>query len=70
VVYLPSGGPNDLDLSEASGRFGVKWFNPRAGGQLETGSVQTAAGGGKASLGQPPHDAGEDWVVVVKRQGS
>ena len=29
LVYLPSGGATDLDLSSAKGTFSVQWFNPR-----------------------------------------
>ena len=39
LVYLPSGGTTDLDLSGAQGAFSVNWFNPRAGGKLINGPV-------------------------------
>ena len=67
IVYLPSGGSADLDLTNAPGDFTVRWFNPRTGGDLRAGSVAKLTGGNKASLGNPPADAGEDWVVVVTR---
>ena len=34
LVFLPTGGTTDLDLSGSSGSFSVRWFNPRAGGAL------------------------------------
>ena len=62
------------------GSFEVRWFNPRSGGPLQTGSVanidntnnasHTAAGDNDASkhlLGQPPSDPDQDWVVLVRR---
>ena len=67
LVYLPNGGTTDLDLSVAKGAFTVKWFNPRAGGDLLNGSVNTVNGGGSVSLGNPPADATEDWLVVIRR---
>jgi hypothetical protein len=67
LVYLAEGGTTDLDLSGTSGSFNVKWFNPRAGGKLVDGSVKSVKGGGKAALGNPPADASEDWLVVVRR---
>jgi hypothetical protein len=67
LVYLPSGGSTDLDMSGAKGTFRVKWFNPRTGGKLVTGSVKSVKGGAKVALGNPPADAGEDWLVVVRR---
>jgi len=65
LVYLPNGGSTDLDLSTAKGSFTVKWFNPRAGGKLVTGSVNSVEGGGSVALGKPPTDADEDWLVVI-----
>ena len=67
LVFLRDGGTTDLDLSGANGNFTVKWFNPRSGGALVDGSVKSVKGGGKVSLGNPPADSAEDWVVVVRR---
>jgi hypothetical protein len=61
LVYLPSGGSVDLDLSAASGDFSVSWFNPRDGG-----APRPSAGvrGPKASLTAPSTD---DWLAVVRK---
>jgi hypothetical protein len=67
IVFLRDGGTTDLDLSGASGSFPVEWFNPRVGGALQEGSVKSAKAGGKAPLGNPPGDPGEDWLIVVRR---
>jgi hypothetical protein len=67
LVYLPTGGTTDLDLGGANGAFSVKWFNPRTGGALSDGPVKSVTGGGKVSLGHPPADANEDWLVVVRK---
>ena len=67
LVYLPDGGSSDLDLSQAKGRFVVNWFNPRAGGELQAGSVTGVGGGGEVSLGNPPGDPQQDWLAVVQR---
>lgn len=67
LVYLPSGGSSQLDLSDATGNFTVAWFNPRSGGDLAAGSKKTVKGGGRVNLGQPPADPQEDWLVVVRR---
>jgi hypothetical protein len=67
LVYLPNGGTSDLDLSAAKGTFTVKWFNPRAGGALLNGSVNTVKGGCSVALGNPPADATEDWLVVIRK---
>jgi hypothetical protein len=67
LVYLPKGGTTELDLGAVAGRFGVKWFNPRAGGALQDGSVKSVNGGGKVTLGNPPAEAGEDWLAVIRK---
>ncbi len=67
LVYFPSGGTSELDLSAAKGTFTVKWFNPREGGKLSNGSIKSIEGGGTVALGNPPADAGEDWLIVVRR---
>ncbi len=67
LVYLPTGGTAELDLSGTTGNFRVEWFNPRTGGALLDGTVKQVAGGGKVSLGAPPKDANEDWLAVVRK---
>lgn len=67
VVYLPAGGTTSLDLSQASGRFVVSWFDPRHGGSMKRGSVASVAGGGTVALGEPPDSPAEDWAIVVRR---
>ena len=70
VVYLPAGGDATLDLANAAGAFDVRWYNPRSGGALVYGTRLQVVGGGSVSLGAPPADPGEDWVVIVRRQES
>ncbi len=67
LVYLPSGGTVDLDLSLVSGQFSVSWFDPRNGGVLRQGSVRSVAGGMLRSLGASPGDDAEDWLSIVRR---
>ena len=68
LVYLPNGGTTELDLSAATGRFQVTWFNPRDGGELQAGSVASVNGGGSVELGSAPSDPQEDWLVVLRRK--
>jgi hypothetical protein len=65
AVYLPNGTPSgSLDLSEAPGRYMQRWYNPRTG-EFE-GSAFLKPGGGPLSLGEPPSDWAEDWVVLLE----
>ncbi len=68
VVYLPSGGTTHLDLGSSSASFPVKWYNPRAGGPLRTGTIRTISGPGSVAIGHPPQDNNKDWVVLIKRK--
>jgi hypothetical protein len=63
AIYLPSGGTTDLSL--LAGTYGVKWYDPRIGGDLQEGSVTNLAGPGWLNVGQPPANASSDWVVLV-----
>ena len=67
LVYLPSGGAAQLDLSKATGQFSIEWFDPRNGGAVMRGSVTAVKGGAPASVGMPPDNPDEDWLAVVRR---
>jgi hypothetical protein len=67
LVYLPSGGATNLDLTAATGEFAVWWFNPRTGGELQQGSVKRLAGGSDVSIGNSGDDSGQDWLALIQR---
>jgi hypothetical protein len=67
LVYLPSGGAASLDLSKAGGLFAVEWFDPRNGGPLKKGSLSAIKAGANTTLGLPPDNPDQDWLVVVRR---
>ncbi|NJK37255.1 MAG: hypothetical protein HC825_00035 [Oscillatoriales cyanobacterium RM1_1_9] len=64
AVYLPNGGTTNIDLP--SGAFTVQWYNPRTGGELQTGTVTDLTGGGSVGIGQAPGDRSQDWVALVQ----
>lgn len=65
AVQLPSGGTVSLNLAE--GEYSVRWYDPRAGGELREGSVTSVQGPGVKPLGNPPAERNKDWVVLVKK---
>jgi hypothetical protein len=65
AVYLPAGGNASLQLGP--GNYTIQWYNPRAGGALQQGTVRRVQGPGVQSLGAPPADPGKDWVALVRR---
>jgi len=67
AVYLPYGGTTELDLGTTTGTFRVRWFNPREGGPLQTGTLISTTGPGKVDIGQPSRDTDKDWVALIER---
>jgi hypothetical protein len=68
AVYLPKGGPAELNLDDSQATYSVQWFNPRQGGALRSGSITQLKGPGKVSIGKPPADPDKDWVALIKRK--
>jgi len=66
AIYLPASGTTNLNLADSSGTFGVRWYNPRAGGPLQMGSVGEVTGPGSAAIGHPPQDPDKDWVALIR----
>jgi len=67
AIFLPYGGTTELNLAGVQGPFEVKWYDSRAGGELQDGTVRTIEGGAARSIGQAPRDASNDWAVLVRR---
>ena len=68
AVYLIEGGTAKLNLKGDRGLYRVQWFNPRKGGDMKVGTVFEIVGPGWRSLGYPPEERDQDWVVLVKRR--
>ena len=66
VIYLSKGGTTKLDLGQSAGTFSVKWYNPRGGGPLQSGSLKSVRAPGIVSVGRPPIDPKKDWVILVR----
>jgi hypothetical protein len=65
VIYLLAGGNASLDLSTSTTADSLRvwWYNPRAGGTLQKGSL--LIGGATVSIGNTPADATSDWVALI-----
>ncbi len=67
ALYLPHGKLTDIMLRE--GKYSIKWFNPRTGGDLLQGTIKLInTGNGYTSTGQPPDTDGKDWVCLIRRE--
>jgi hypothetical protein len=70
AVYLTEGGEAAVRLADPGAEYTVRWYDPRRGGALQAGSrarVTASEDGRPVSLGMPPADRAEDWVVLVRR---
>jgi hypothetical protein len=65
VIYLPNGGTTNITLPAGSTNYSIQWFDPRNGGTLKDGSVQTVQAGGSRSIGNAPNNTTQDWAVIV-----
>lgn len=68
VIYLPGGSSTDLDLTNISGNFTIRWFNPRDGGNLTPSTITAISGGGIRSIGSPPGNINLDWVALIRKE--
>ena len=69
ALYLrPGAGTTSIKLSASDQAFTVLWYDPRQGGELQRGSVETVTGGGWIEVGSPPSDNQRDWVVLLRKQ--
>ena len=66
AIYLPAGATTNITLP-AGETYNVRWFNPRKGGALVTGTVAKVSGGGAVAVGRPPAETSEDWVALLRR---
>ncbi|WP_146624576.1 malectin domain-containing carbohydrate-binding protein [Larkinella arboricola] len=64
IIYLKKGGTSQINTE--GGRYTVQWYDPRNGGDLQSGTVRTISGGGSKSIGNPPNSADQDWVVLLR----
>ena len=46
--------------------YSIKWYNPREGGELQMGSIETVAANGIVEIGLPPADKKKDWIVLIQ----
>ena len=64
IVYLPTGGSVNLNLDNK--RYRVWWYNPRTGGNMQTGTVNYIQGPGNIQIGNSPTDINKDWAAYIK----
>ena len=67
AIYLPvADQPGSLTMWNVRGTFLQRWFNPRTG-EFE-GRTRRFQADGLVSLGEPPADRLEDWVILIQKE--
>lgn len=66
AAYLFDGGTATLNLP-GEGNWDVYWFDPKAGGDLQRGTVSRLESGNMKQLGKAPVMGARDWVVLLKK---
>ena len=67
IIFLRNGS-GTINLEHSEGEFSVKWFDPRNGGKLQTGTVKNVIAGKIQELKGAPSEPEKDWVVLLRRE--
>ena len=67
AIYLHNTATTNLNL-EGDGTYTVQWFDPKNGGELQSGSTDEISGGSNISVGDAPSGDSQDWVVLVQKK--
>ncbi|MBX2843783.1 MAG: DUF5060 domain-containing protein [Flammeovirgaceae bacterium] len=69
AIFLPAQlETTELNFGDTQDEFSVQWYNPRAGGNMVSGSIESVKANGPTSIGLPPEDKDKDWLVLVKKK--
>jgi hypothetical protein len=69
AIFLKAGQETtSLNTGNAGKTYSVGWYNPREGGDLVSGSIESIQGIGWTHLGHPPSDKNKDWVILVQAE--
>ena len=68
AVYLLPNSEATLDVGGDEATYTVRWFDPKVGGEFQTGEMTEVSGSGSVVLGNPPGNPDQDWVVLVRRK--
>jgi hypothetical protein len=66
IVFLRNGS-GTIDLTNSSGNFSVKWYDPRNGGELKDGLENIMKAGKVQQLHNAPSEPERDWVVLLRK---
>ena len=71
IIKHAAQGPT-VQFQDHEGDFDIHWYDPRNGGELQLGTVETVTAGkaghgdNQHKVGVPPKDIEKDWVLLVR----
>lgn len=69
AIYIPQyQKTTQINLGNTDIEYSVKWYNPREGGELQTGTVASISASKNAKIGLAPEDVENDWAVVLHKK--
>lgn len=70
VVYWKNGAQVSVDLvGDKSTSYTVHWYDPRNGGDLQSGSISNVSGGRNRKLGDAPTtERNKDWIILLRNE--
>ncbi|MFK7932538.1 MAG: DUF5060 domain-containing protein [Saprospiraceae bacterium] len=67
AIYLhPNTKTTSIDLGDSGKTFSIRWYDPKNGGDLQTGTIDSVKASGIVEVGFPPANPEKDWVVLIK----
>ncbi|MCF8381198.1 MAG: DUF5060 domain-containing protein [Bacteroidales bacterium] len=67
ALYVPEKEKAKLELRGVEGKFEIKWYNPRLGGELLDGSESVCEAGKMVHPGIPPSESDKDWICLLQK---
>ena len=67
VLYMESANVAQLPIDLPSGTYSLQWYDPRNGGALQEGSIETLEGGNNSEIGIAPSHPERDWVILIQK---
>ncbi len=68
AFYMPGRGSSYVTLPANGTGYTVAWYDPKAGGALQSGTIATLKGGAYEFIGLAPNTTTQDWVILLRQK--
>ncbi|MBN1598073.1 MAG: DUF5060 domain-containing protein [Bacteroidales bacterium] len=66
AIYMKDPDAVQLNLGKTNKKYSIRWYDPRKGGDLQAGTVDSVLAEGTASTGLPPDNRNKDWICLLR----